>query len=99
MQDFPADRKQERKDFNDRKKPKSKTKSPVTTSPDSAVDTNQEISKEMDIFFRTIQDFIPEGKTWDELTAEEQEIIKNQYRFDYLKPGCYQNITGFSNMI
>ena len=64
----------------------------------TAVGTNQDIPKDdMDIFYRTIAAFIPEGKTWDDLTEDEKEIIKNRYRFDYLRPGCYQGITGITN--
>lgn len=61
------------------------------------VNTSQEIPKEMDIFYRQIYAFIPEGKTWDDLTEEEKKIIENQFRFDPLKPGVYQGITGITS--
>jgi len=100
MQDFPADRKKS-KYKKSTKKPKIITKlvTPTDPDPDPAISTYSDIPKDLDIFFRTIQDFIPAGKTWDDLTSEEQEIIKNQYRFDPLFPGLYQSITGFQGMI
>ena len=58
------------------------------------IDNNQNIPKEMDIFFRDITAFLPDGKTFNDLTAEEKEKVKNQYRFDPFKPGIYQGITG-----
>ena len=64
-----------------------------------AVDNGDEVPKEWDIFYRSIEAFLPEGKTLDDLTPEELEKIKAQYRFDYLRPGIYQGITGFGHMI
>ena len=61
------------------------------------VNTSQEIPKEMDIFYRQIYAFIPEGKTWADLTEEEKKIIEDQFRFDPLKPGVYQGITGITS--
>ena len=58
-----------------------------------------EIPDEMNIFFRDIDSFIPEGKTFDELTDDEKSKVQNRYRFDPLRPGIYQGITGFGNMI
>ena len=67
--------------------------------PDAPIQTGQEIPKDLDIFFRSEEQFIPAGKTFDELTAEEQALVKAKYRFDCLKPGIYQGITGMGNMI
>lgn len=64
------------------------------------VSPNQDIPKdEMDVFFRSESSFLPEGKTWDELTEEEIAAIKSRYRFDPMRPGTYQGITGLGKMI
>lgn len=63
-----------------------------------AVDKDSGVPKEMDIFWSSLQSFIPEGKTWEQLTPQEQEEVKNRYRFSPMKPGIYQGITGLSNM-
>jgi hypothetical protein len=97
MQDFPADRKEEQKKFDDKKK--SMVKSSSVNTSDPAVETNKDIPQDLDIFFRTINDLLPAGKTWNDLTPEEQEILKNKYRFDPMKPSQYQLITGFGPMI
>ena len=64
-----------------------------------ALETNKNLPKELEIFYQTIQSFIPEGKTWNDLTKDEQEEVKNKYRFAPLKPGQYQNLSGFSTMM
>ena len=55
---------------------------------------SQEIPKEMDIFVRSEESFLPEGKTFDDLTEEEKITLRNQYRFSSYRPGIYQGITG-----
>ena len=72
--------------------------SPETRFEDG-VATNAEIPKELDIFYRTLDDFLPPGKTFKELTKEEKEVVASRYRFDPYKPGMYQTITGFGKMI
>lgn len=63
-----------------------------------SVATNDEIPKdELDLFFRDESQFLPPGKTWADLTPEEQKIARDRYRFDPLKPGMYQGITGISS--
>lgn len=69
------------------------------TPPPPPVDMGSEVPKDMDIFFRSIEAFIPEGKTLEDLTPEELNKVKNQFRFDYFKPGVYQGITGLGGMI
>lgn len=65
--------------------------------PDDPIPNNQDIPKdEMDIFFRNEADFLPPGKTFDDLTAEELQLLRSQYRFSPLRPGTYQGITGIS---
>ena len=60
-----------------------------------SVPNNQDIPKdELDILYRTIQAFIPAGKTWEQCTPEEQKKAMDQYRFDPMRPGVYQGITG-----
>jgi len=58
-----------------------------------------EIPKDMDIFYRSFDNFIPEGKKLEDLTKEELDIVKNRYRFDHYRPGVYQGITGFAHML
>jgi len=62
------------------------------------VDKDSGVPKEMDIFWSSFNSFIPNGKTWNDLTPQEQEEVKNRYRFSPMKPGIYQGITGLSNM-
>lgn len=70
---------------------------PIT---EHAVSPNQDIPKdELDIFFRNESNFLPEGKTWETLTDKEKEEIKAKYRFDILRPGVYQGITGIGPMM
>jgi len=61
------------------------------------IDPNQEIPKVMDIFYSSLSHFIPAGKTWEDLTPQEQEEVKARYRFSPMKPGIYQGITGIDN--
>ena len=58
---------------------------------------SKNIPQEADIFFKSLSSFIPKGKTWDTLTPQEQEEVKNKYRFSSLIPGEYQAITGINN--
>jgi hypothetical protein len=67
--------------------------------PTEPVELGSEIPEEMDIFYRTIEAFLPEGKTLNDLTPEELAKVKAQYRFDCLRPGVYQGITGFGYMV
>jgi len=60
------------------------------------VSDNQDIPKEMDIFFRKETAFLPPGKTFEDLTPEELKDVMDKYRFDAMKPGLYQQITGIS---
>jgi len=57
------------------------------------------ISKDMDVFFRNESSFIPEGKTINDLTDEEKKKLKSQYRFDPMRPGEYQGMTGNEKMV
>ena len=57
----------------------------------------QVIPKELDIFYRNEADFLPEGKTFADLTPEEERRLQSQYRFSPLRPGLYQTISGFRN--
>ena len=58
-----------------------------------------DVSKELDILFFIEESFMPEGKTLDELTDEEKAEMKKKYRFDPMKPGRYQEITGYGRFI
>ena len=66
---------------------------------DPPVETNSEIPKEMEIFSQQESEFLPAGKTWNDLTDSERAEIRNKYRFSPYKPGMYQGITGFGNMV
>ena len=74
---------------------------PVIIKPnDDAVEKQSaDIPKELDIYYRTEADFLPPGKTFADLTPEEREKLRNQYRFDPLKPGMQQTLSGFGNCI
>jgi len=63
-----------------------------------SVPNNQDIPKDMDIFYRNERDFLPEGKDFADLTKEEMETLRSQYRFSPYRPGVYQGITGFGVM-
>ena len=63
-----------------------------------AIPVYQGIPKnQLDIFYRDIKAFIPEGKTWETMTKEEQTVAASKYRFEYMLPGVYQGITGISS--
>lgn len=62
---------------------------------DTVARQSSDVPKEFDIFYRTESEFLPPGKTFADLTPEERKKVSNQYRFDGLKPGLYQAITGF----
>ena len=59
-----------------------------------SIPNNQDLPKEMDIFYKDESEFIPEGKTLSDLTPEELEDLKNKYKFSPLRPAIYQGITG-----
>jgi len=67
--------------------------------PTEPMELPSDIPKELDIFFRNESHFLPEGKTFAELTPEELDYLKACYRFDPLRPGVTQTISGFGNMI
>jgi hypothetical protein len=69
------------------------------SSSQNTVDTGAEIPKELDIFYRQESAFLPEGKTFKDLTDDELKKLKAQYRFDHFVPGIYQGITGVGKMI
>jgi len=54
------------------------------------------VPKEMDIFSRSEQEFLPEGKTFADLTPQEEARLRSQYRFSPFRPGIYQTLTGMS---
>lgn len=60
---------------------------------------NLNIPKEMNIFQRTESEFLPDGKKFEDLTEEELNQLKQQYKYDYYRPGVYQAITGLGNMM
>ena len=76
--------------------PSPKTSKTSETS-ETAVFNPEWIPYELDIFYRSFESFLPEGKTFDDLTEEEKKSVKNQYRFSPLRPGIYQGITGITD--
>ena len=63
----------------------------------NTVPNNQDLPKEMDVFYRALSDFLPPGKTFNDLTEQEKQEVMNKYRFSYLRPGIYQGITRIGN--
>jgi len=72
----------------------------LDTPREAPIPNNQDIpTDEMDIFFRNENEFLPNGKTWNELSAEEMQLARSRYRFDPMRPGVYQGITGLGPMM
>lgn len=63
------------------------------------VPTNADVPKDMNIYYRTEENFLPEGKTFNDLNDKEKQALKQRYRFDPLVPGLYQAITGVEGSI
>lgn len=63
------------------------------------IPNGQDLPKEMDIFFRNEAEFLPAGKTFNDLTLKEKIELRNKYRFDPFRPGVYQGITGLGGMV
>jgi hypothetical protein len=57
------------------------------------VDTYDDVPSDMDVFWRTESQFLPPGKTFEDLTEKEMTKLRNQYKYDYYKPGVYGAIT------
>ena len=66
----------------------------TANGPDAPIYNIEDVPKEMDIYYRGEGQFLPAGKTWDDLTPEEMKLARDQYRFSPLKPGLYQTLTG-----
>lgn len=58
-----------------------------------------DIPKELDIFYRDEEWFLPEGKTFADLTEQEKADLRQKYRFSPMRPGIYQTLSGFQGMI
>jgi hypothetical protein len=72
---------------------------PITPMPppkEDTLPTGQDVPKEFAVYQRLPSDFLPPGKTFNDLTPEEKQTLQNQYRFSPFKPGKYQAITGYS---
>lgn len=67
-----------------------------SSAPPESVPNNQDIPKEMDIFFKSEASFLPNGKTYNDLTPEEYKALQEQYRFSPFRPGMYQSISGMN---
>ena len=63
------------------------------------IQTASIVPNELDIFSKGEQQFLPDGKTFAELTPAEEKRLKSQYRFSPFRPGIYQGITGMAHSI
>ena len=63
--------------------------------PDKIQDVDM-VPKELDIFYKNEHAFLPEGKTFSDLTKKEAKKLKLQYRFSPFRPGIYQTLSGIS---
>lgn len=70
----------------------------LTPEQQEAVFNPQVIPDEDEIYWRDERYWLPEGKDFSDLTPEEKTELKNKYRFDPLRPGKYQGLTGQSPM-
>ena len=71
--------------------------SETSETSENAVFNPEWIPYELDIFYRSFESFLPEGKTFDDLTEKEKKSVQDQYRFSPLRPGIYQGITGITD--
>jgi len=58
-----------------------------------------DVPEEMDIYYYSLEHFLPEGKTVQDLTEKEIEELVAKYQFSPYWPGIYQGITGFGFML
>ena len=65
-----------------------------TPADDESIFKEGAIPKELDVFYRDEAYFLPEGKTFADLTDEEMAALRSKYRFSPLKPGLNQAISG-----
>ena len=68
---------------------------PITTG----VGVERTISKDMDLFRRGESDFLPDNKTFEELTDQEKQDLRNKYRFSAWRPGLYSGIRWRDNLV
>ena len=66
---------------------------PLTEEQQAAIPISSDIPKDMDVFNQPESFFLPEGKTFAQLTPEEIIELRNKYRFAEYRPGIYQGIT------
>jgi len=65
---------------------------------DSPIPNNQDIAtNSLEIFYKSLAEFLPAGKTMNDLTEEEKAEVMNKYRFSPLRPSKYQCITGIGD--
>jgi hypothetical protein len=60
---------------------------------------SSEVPKELDIFFRSEPAFYPKGKMLEDMTLEEKKKAQEKYRFDPMRTGIYQTLSGLGKMI
>jgi len=53
-----------------------------------------DVPQQMDVYWRPFSEFLPEGVDFDTLSEEDKKLVKDRYRFAFLRPGKYQSITG-----
>lgn len=72
---------------------------PGNAHKDDPIYNNEEIPDELNIFFRDESSFLPDGKTFDDLTEAEKKTLRQQYRFSPYRPGMYQTLTKMGMML
>ena len=51
---------------------------PAIPSDEYVVESASDVPKELDVYYRVESQFLPEGKTFDDLTDEEKITLKNK---------------------
>ena len=70
-----------------------------SNSQENTVFNVEQIPKELEVYWSSETSFLPDGKTFDDLTSEEKAKLRSQYRFSPYRPGLYQTITGYGKMV
>ena len=52
------------------------------------------VPKEMDVYWKPFSEYLPDGIDYDLLSDKDKKLVKDRYRFAFLRPGKYQSITG-----
>jgi len=81
--------------FNNGKKPKAKAEEDIKLPEQQSDHFNlSNVPKEMDVYWKPFNEYLPDGVEYDSLSDKDKKLIKDRYRFAFLRPGKYQAITG-----